>query len=98
MIDPNVLNVEDELESDEGDSQAEKKEPGEDKKKKGELLLSNDKSFWKKSTNETTNQQNFENAIDKIRKKGSSMNIIDERLFCALNIPLPEEKLEHAKS
>ena len=96
LIDPDAVldgdDDESELEEDGFNQQA--KGASDSKKKKSELLLSNDRGFWQKTKNLDQIQQNFEDALDKIQKKGKDMNMIDERLFNALNIPLPREKME----
>lgn len=50
--------------------------------------LSKDK-FWHKIKTSEINFRDYMVALESIRAKGKNMNIIDERLFHALNIPLP---------
>jgi hypothetical protein len=59
-------------------------------KDKEHTVISNDKRSWMKvDRNDYAYYKGFQDAVDNIRKKGKDMNIIDERLFRALNIPLP---------
>ena len=62
------------------------------KRKTHDILLSSNKGFWNKEslTGEETLDK-FNQSIDFIRNK-DQMNIIDERLFQALRIPIPENK------
>ena len=50
--------------------------------------LSKDR-FWHKVKTSEINFRDYIQALESIRGKGKNMNIIDERLFHALNIPLP---------
>lgn len=45
--------------------------------------------FWHKPKTSDINFEDYMRALDSVRAKGKNMNIIDERLFHALNIPLP---------
>jgi len=68
-----------------------KKKRPKKKRKTHDILLSSNKGFWNKEimTGEDALDK-FNKSIDSIREK-EQMNIIDERLFQALRIPLPEK-------
>lgn len=53
-------------------------------------LMSSNKDFWNKQSTEDVDE--FIAALDCIRDK-EKMNIIDERLFKALKIPVPKGKV-----
>lgn len=58
-------------------------------------LISSNKDFWNKTSNEDVDV--FIKALDSIRDK-EKMNIIDERLFKALKIPLPKKNKSPGKT
>lgn len=58
-----------------------------------DYLFQADNYFWKKAQNQNEIVQRFNSSIEAIRKKGDKINIIDEKLFLALNIPLPQKTL-----
>lgn len=101
LIDP--AGQDDDDDEEEEASPAKEGEEGKDKKKKNkkkkkkpksknDMLISSNKGFWQKQENSEESFENFNQALDAIKQKGDKMNIIDERLFNALNIPLPNKK------